>query len=139
MPSEAPSLSGEPSSIQSMTPSISANPSIQTAIATASPTSVPSDQPSIVEETTTVTGNLNLDPNICTMDYADAEELAAMCSGVQQTVQDLICNTDDCEIQYVCCGTSSTDQQEQDRSLLRSRQLQGSSWQFEFTITETFT
>jgi len=63
-----------------------------------------------------------------------------MCSGVQQTVQDLICNTDDCEIQYVCCGTSSTDQQEQDRSLLWSRQLQGIlTWQFEYIITETFT
>ena len=86
-----------------------------------------------------MTGNLNFDPNMCTMDYADAEELAAICSGVQQTVQDLICNTDDCEVQYVCCGTSSADQQ--DQSLPSSRQLQQDilTWQFQYTITDTFT
>ena len=152
-PSESPSLSAEPSSIPSKTPSISANPSESPSIsvnpsiqptdkpsistATASPTSVPSDQPSIVEETATVTGNLNFDPNMCTMDYEDAEDLAAMCSGVQQTVQDLVCSTDDCEVQYVCCGTSSTDQQ--DQSLPSSRQLKEITWQFQYTITDTFT
>ena len=95
---------------------------------------MPSEQPSIVEETTTITGNLNLHPNMCTSGYTETEQ-AAMCSAVQQTVQDMVCSTKDCEIQSVCCGTTSTEQQ--DRSLLSSRKLQ-ETWQVQFQITETF-
>lgn len=67
---------------------------------------------------------------MCTQGYSDVE-LAAMCSGVQQTVQDLVCTTDDCEIVSECCGSGSTES---------SRKLQTSeSWQFEYVITEIFT